>query len=230
MKDHLNTLNVVPSGLLNRWFFYKRRYGVIHAAGRFIGSRVRWLWPFIGELCTKKYRNKWLSTAKLKMVNLGGGGNCLSGALTVDIDPRSDAYVDLTKPLPFFSNQIDYIICEEAIEHISKDDAKKLLKECHRVLTPGGVIRISTPNLSWIAKELVEARMTADIVNEVFYGHGHRYLYTTTEMIKMLNDAEFKRVVQSHYRDESSPLGNLDTHADRFKHSPELSQYQDAYK
>ena len=39
------------------------------------------------------------------------------------------------------------------LEHFSKCDARKLLKECFRVLKTGGVIRIAVPDLEKIARE-----------------------------------------------------------------------------
>jgi ubiquinone/menaquinone biosynthesis C-methylase UbiE len=36
---------------------------------------------------------------------------------------------------------------EHLIEHVAYHDAQKALKECYRVLKPGGVLRIGTPDL-----------------------------------------------------------------------------------
>jgi predicted SAM-dependent methyltransferase len=42
------------------------------------------------------------------------------------------------KTLPFESGSIDLILLEELIEHIDKDRGFALLRECSRVLKPGG--------------------------------------------------------------------------------------------
>jgi predicted SAM-dependent methyltransferase len=101
---------------------------------------------------------RWQASRDRKVLNLGGGGNCLVGCLTVDIDPRADCFVDLRKDLPFANDSIDAIFCEEAVEHISKSECERLLKECHRILRPEGVLRITTPNLDYLAGRVNEDR------------------------------------------------------------------------
>lgn len=56
---------------------------------------------------------------------------------------------DLNKKFDFKSNYFDLINCGEVIEHIYNPD--NLLREINRVLSPGGYLIITTPNLaSWI--------------------------------------------------------------------------------
>src|SRR5713101_6538584 len=57
-----------------------------------------------------------------------------------------DVIWDLRRGLPFPSGSCAAILGEHVIEHIAKEDAEKLLRECHRVLQKGGVVRISTPD------------------------------------------------------------------------------------
>ena len=47
------------------------------------------------------------------------------------------------KNIPFKSNTFDYLICTEVLEHIEGDDA---VKDCYRVLKPGGIALITVPN------------------------------------------------------------------------------------
>lgn len=219
-----------PSGLLNRWRFYRSRYGTLHAAARYLGTRAKPIWPIVGPLVTRRQLLHWRSNAKLRVVNLGGGGNCLSGCLTADIDPRADVYVDLMQSLPFEQDEIHHIFCEEAIEHIPKSAALRLLRECHRVLEPNGTLRLTTPDLDWMIGALSAGDMDCDAFNDCFYDHGHRYLYSRTELVALLTEVGFSMVRVSTYQDLYSPLGHLDSHADRFRHPPELSQYQEATK
>lgn len=39
------------------------------------------------------------------------------------------------------------------LEHLTKEAGQRLLCECHRVLSPGGVIRVSVPNLPAMLEE-----------------------------------------------------------------------------
>lgn len=55
-----------------------------------------------------------------------------------------DARLGNAENLPLASNSIDLIVSFETIEHIADQEA--FLKECVRVLVPGGKLIISTPN------------------------------------------------------------------------------------
>lgn len=60
----------------------------------------------------------------------------------------------LSKGLPYPDNHFDVIYCGEVIEHLFDPDS--LLKEAHRVLRPGGVLYMTTPNLfAWYNRVLM---------------------------------------------------------------------------
>ncbi|WP_404369832.1 class I SAM-dependent methyltransferase [Sphingomonas sp. MMS24-J45] len=208
--------------------FYRRRYGTIHALARFTGTKLPALWPVVGPVVSRGYRDRWTHQSGVKLLNLGGGSNTIEGALTADLDPRADTYMNLAKRLPFADSSIDYVFTEEFIEHISKGDAAIMLRECARVLKPGGVLRIATPDLDWLSAGLIDGTVPCDLINDTFYGHGHRYLYSRAEMLKAVRAAGFGDVRHSTYKDPGSQLGYLDSHADRFQHDPLLSQYVEA--
>lgn len=54
--------------------------------------------------------------------------------------------LDATRPLPFRDGALAAILMGELIEHVY--DPLALLAECHRVLAPGGVLVLTTPNLA----------------------------------------------------------------------------------
>jgi predicted SAM-dependent methyltransferase len=105
-----------------------------------------------------------------------------------------------------------------------------MLRECYRVLKQGGVLRIATPDLDWLGSGTLDGSVSCDTVNDSFYGHGHRYLYSRAEMLKVVKDAGFANARHSTYKDPESQLGYLDSHADRFGHDPFLSQYVEALR
>lgn len=51
-------------------------------------------------------------------------------------------------PLPVATGAVDAILCEHLVEHLHPADAATLCSEMHRVLAPGGVLRLSTPDLA----------------------------------------------------------------------------------
>lgn len=50
------------------------------------------------------------------------------------------------KELPFCSNSLDYVIASELIEHLTYNEAIKMLQEIRRVLKSDGKILLTTPN------------------------------------------------------------------------------------
>jgi predicted SAM-dependent methyltransferase len=214
-----------PNDIWKKWAFYRGRYGILHALVRFAGSRLPIIWKFAGKTVTQSYMRSQRAKLNPLILNLGGGGNCLSGCLTVDIDPRADAYVNICESLPFPEESIDFIFCEEVIEHISKERGIFLLQECFRILKRGGVMRITTPDLKWFSSALMKGEISCDFMNSIFYEHSHRYIYSPEELLEAVSACGFKVVKESKYKDRESILGFLDSHADRFSHDPRISQY-----
>lgn len=53
---------------------------------------------------------------------------------------------DLNQTLPFEDASFDYVVCAEGVEHI--EDQYQMTREFARVLKPGGMVIITTPNIS----------------------------------------------------------------------------------
>ncbi|WP_110208504.1 class I SAM-dependent methyltransferase [Nocardioides daejeonensis] len=64
---------------------------------------------------------------------------------------------DLTARLPVEDGAVDAIYSSHFLEHIYISEADQILRECHRVLRPGGVLRLALPDGEAWARELVEA-------------------------------------------------------------------------
>jgi predicted SAM-dependent methyltransferase len=85
-------------------------------------------------------------------LNLGcgpGDDARLPGFLNVDFFRwrRSvDLALDLRYPLPLESGAWKAIYCHHTLEHISYPAAGRLLAECHRLLAPGGILRLVVPD------------------------------------------------------------------------------------
>lgn len=87
-----------------------------------------------------------------KKLQLGCGRNWLEGWLNSDYFPRNSdiLQLDVTVALPFENDTFDYIFSEHVIEHISYPEGAYMLEECFRVLKPGGVLRVGTPDLAFL--------------------------------------------------------------------------------
>lgn len=82
-------------------------------------------------------------------VQIGTGTNVLAGWLNTDLEPVSPGviFLNAAKPLPFADRSVDYLFSEHMIEHVPYAQGLAFLRECRRVLKPGGRVRIATPNL-----------------------------------------------------------------------------------
>ena len=69
--------------------------------------------------------------------------DCLS---IIKIQHREFSVVDMNARLPYADHMFDAVVCIDGIEHIERPF--DFIKECHRVIREGGVLIISTPNLT----------------------------------------------------------------------------------
>ncbi|MGI5146914.1 class I SAM-dependent methyltransferase [Plantactinospora sp. CA-294935] len=71
--------------------------------------------------------------------------------------PRSIKQFDVTKPLPYPNSSVSAIYSSHTLEHLYYDQALLLLRECHRTLRPGGMIRLALPDAQVLARRLLSA-------------------------------------------------------------------------
>jgi predicted SAM-dependent methyltransferase len=153
------------------------------------------------------------------------------------VDGRSPfTQLDITEPLPFEDGSIDWAYAEHLIEHVPLLDAINWLAEVRRILAPGGLLRITTPDLRAYAagylgqdekffarhrRRLSVMRVgppmpqrRAFMVNQVFYLYGHRWIYDHDELRYALGQAGFDpgRVAAREFREgHRQDVADLDT-------------------
>ncbi len=66
-------------------------------------------------------------------------------------------YADLNEGIPFEDGTFDVIYHSHFIEHLDRKQALAFLRECHRVLKRGGIIRVVTPDLEMAAANYLTA-------------------------------------------------------------------------
>lgn len=109
------------------------------------------------------------------------GLNGLTGMDVYD-DVPSDRWTytrgDVTSGLPFESSAFECVIAGEIIEHVPNPD--DLLRDIRRVLKPGGLLVLSTPNMvSWANRVLVPLGVQplgTETSSEIALGRRHRVL------------------------------------------------------
>lgn len=99
-------------------------------------------------------RQNWNGGDNLIRLHLCCGGHLLSGWHNTDLNPQSSEVrrLDVTQPFPLHDNYVDYIFREHEIEHLTYQQGLFSLRECFRVLKPGGKLRITTPDLAWLTQ------------------------------------------------------------------------------
>ncbi len=96
---------------------------------------------------------RYLAAADPPRLQIGSGTHLLDGWLNTDVQifRRGPVlYVDARRPFPFPDRAFACVFTEHQIEHIARDEAARMLAECHRVLRSGGRIRVATPDLAWV--------------------------------------------------------------------------------
>jgi predicted SAM-dependent methyltransferase len=88
-----------------------------------------------------------------RMLNLGCGGHYLPNWTNVDFYSNNKDIIqhDLRKGIPFSDETYDFVYHSHVLEHFTLDQARFFIKECYRVLKPGGILRVAVPNLEDIA-------------------------------------------------------------------------------
>lgn len=120
--------------------------------------------------------------------------------------------LDIAEPLPFEDGAVDWVYAEHLIEHVPLPVAVAWLTEVRRVLAPGGLLRLTTPDLAryaagyvsgdtFFAKHRRRAKViglgpamperAAFMMNQIFYLYGHRWIYDEAELRHVLGKAGF---------------------------------------
>lgn len=101
-------------------------------------------------------------------LNLGSGSAPLEGYINCDLYPSGvivsgatepnrdvDLVFDLSDGLPFDDGSIDEVVAIQVLEHLAKP--VMLLEEIYRVLKPGSIIDVATPDLTIVFEKWLEA-------------------------------------------------------------------------
>jgi SAM-dependent methyltransferase len=120
-------------------------------------------------------------------------------------------YHDLALSLPLHDNAVDFIYSSHFFEHLFKDDAANLLKACAQALKPGGIIRISIPDLAY-AVLLYGLGKKIEMLEDYFFVSGkgsylarHKYMYDFDLIKTALEQAGFSGVTRCEYRQGKTP-------------------------
>ena len=128
---------------------------------------------------------------------------------------------DLSLSLPLHDRTVDYIYSSHFFEHLFLDDAVSLLAKCAQALKPGGMIRISVPDLAYAVSLYGLGRKTEMledyffVVNKGSYLSRHKYMYDFDLLKTVLEQAGFSEIMRCEYRKGKTPdIETLDVYPD----------------
>lgn len=157
----------------------------------------------------------------LVKLNLGCFGDYYPTWINIDIlplRPHLPPHIrfqqwDLRRGLPFYGgNSVDLVRTSHLIEHITLEEAHNLCSEIHRVLKPGGLTRISTPDARIILRhyqnrdmsffnviqppEYIEAPTDGEKLSRLLFSgdYSHRALYNFEMLKNFLEQAGFRKI------------------------------------
>jgi SAM-dependent methyltransferase len=133
---------------------------------------------------------------------------------------RQVGYLDVRKRFPYPDNSFDNIFSAHMLEHLRPKDARHCLAETLRVLRPGGVVRITVPDLD-LALAGYDSNNPDGFLETVYVAHQdrdknrHHWMYTGASLTKLLREVGFSQAYRTTYREGRCPdLEQLDNRPD----------------
>lgn len=169
-------------------------------------------------------------------LHLGCGGMRWRDFINVDMYPHDESVVDSSRggcvadvfadmrALGLPDNSVDEIFTSHAIDHFTRWEAVDMLWDWYRIIKPGGRVVIEAADFMRCILWLLHPKRTKrQAARNQFYGNQwdrlehetHRYVWRARELVSVLRDIGFRRVVYSHATWTHYP--GRDMHVEAFK-------------
>jgi predicted SAM-dependent methyltransferase len=146
--------------------------------------------------------------------------------------PEGIVRADVRRGLPYEDGSATAVYTSHMIEHLSRPQALRLLRECRRVLRPGGVLRVATPDLRELVNEYLaddeaagptpadsfmkqletfrepEAGLAQRLISR-FVTAPHQWLYDERSLIHLIEESGFVDATRRAHLD--SAIEDIDT-------------------
>ena len=160
-----------------------------------------------------------MSTPEIKRLNWGCGSWTPEGWINSDIkdEPGVNLVASILDGLPLETDSIDYAVSIHALPEMHYANLIPVLQELRRVLKPGGVLRLSLPDLDkgiaayqrgdrdyfLIPDEEAKSAGAKFIVQMLWYGYS-KLLFTRDFIEEMLLKAGFASVTHCAFKQTAS--------------------------
>jgi predicted SAM-dependent methyltransferase len=183
---------------------------------------------------------RYMADNQVRRLRIGAGPHADEGWLCADLLPLSKeiVFMDATKAFPLPTGSFDRIVVEHMIEHLDLRGARSMLAECRRVLRPGGVLRMATPNLQRLIEVFEQPGIDEDsreyiaymnagnpdipesdrenptyMINRVVRDWGHQFIYDETTLRHLLDAEGFASIVRCEVgHSEHRDLNGVERH------------------
>ena len=130
---------------------------------------------------------------------------------------------DVRRPLPFRDGSAEAIYSAHLLEHLHFEDAQRLLADCYRVLTGGGILRVVVPDLAQIIERYRvdhdATRLNVDLamhdkrqpalLRRLYHAatqyHDHKWMYDAPLLLECFRRAGFRQPVERVLYDSDIP-------------------------
>jgi SAM-dependent methyltransferase len=189
-----------------------RQRGIGGTVARGVVAAVRPLLLAVRQARSRRRARQLSAAGGTLRLHLGSGPERLPGWVNVDLYFPAELCLDLRAPLPLPDDLVDAIYSQHFLEHLDHEAGIRLIRECARVLKPGGWVRFCTPDLENHARAYLEGRLTAEQFNSALRDHDHLYLYDEAELGALLAAAGLVDVRRTEPKASACPLlANLET-------------------
>jgi predicted SAM-dependent methyltransferase len=163
------------------------------------------------------------------LLDVGASSSHLAGWISLDIAPDERSLrLDASRPWPLRDGSARAVRAEHMLEHLTWEGAETCVREMYRVLEPGGVVRICTPDLEGIARAYLErdphvlevhrehgydAPTWSHLPNNYLRLWGHRHVFDLDSLRAVLELAGFTEIERTGFnRSRHRVLDGTDSH------------------
>ena len=146
--------------------------------------------------------------------------------------PAGVIHANVVKHIPAADKSVDFVYSSHMIEHLSRWECLRFLRESRRVLRPGGVLRLATPDLELMVHDYlnasspfnrtaktpadafcmeyrayanVEANVARGLIRKFLSADSHQWLYDHASIAELLGEAGFSDIRRCSYRHGLTP-------------------------
>ena len=180
---------------LDRYYRYVRPYRFLYGWAKDRATKTRC------NSRAEEWKAKGFRGAKL---DICGGRNPWRPGEFLNVDivdlPKVDLVFDIRRRFPIDDAVIAEIFSAATLEHFREKDNLCILREFFRILRPGGILQVCTPDLEAIAKGILAGDNLA-ITNQHLFGKYkgegtedydlHRWMYPASAMMNVLQSIGF---------------------------------------